>query len=289
MLIGYLLAVLGAVGSGAGSVLESIGVRRAGAYGGNRSDLGKVARQPIYWIGILVDIAGFFSAAVALHRLPLFLVQSGLAFSVGITALISRAMGVTMPRPGWWALGFSAVGLVALGVSAEPGPAELLSAVWRVGLLFVAPVVGVIVVFAPRITIPSLRTVATAFGAGLGFAAVAISARTLPPVNQLSDILGEPAAWAIVVNGFAAMIAFARALQLGSATAVSAVLFTTNTVVPATIGFLVLDDQIRAGFIPVAAIGFLLAVGGAVTVAHFSAHVEDPDPDPEVAEQLATS
>lgn len=286
MLIGYLLAVLGAVGSGAGSVLESVGVRKAGAYGGNRNDLGKVARQPVYWIGILVDIAGFFSAAVALHRLPLFLVQSVLAFSVGITALISRAMGVRMPRPGWWALGVSAIGLVLLGISAEPGRAELLPAVWRVGLLFVALLVGVIVLFAPRIRIPSLRTVATAFGAGLGFAAVAISARTLPPVEQFWDILGEPAAWAIAVNGFAAMIAFARALQLGSATAVSAVLFTTNTVVPATIGFLVLDDQIRTGFIPAAAIGFVLAVGGAVTVAHFSAHAESPKPDPELVDDV---
>ncbi|MEJ7649854.1 MAG: hypothetical protein WKF57_12610 [Nakamurella sp.] len=284
MLIGYVLAVLGAIGSGAGSVLESLGVRKAGAYGGNRSDLGKVARQPVYWIGILVDIAGFFSAAVALHRLPLFLVQSVLAFSVGITALISRAMGISMPRPGWWALGFSAVGLVTLGLSAQPGPAEPLPAVWRVGLLFVAVVVGVFVLFAPRIRIPSLRTVATAFGAGLGFAAVAISARTLPPVHELSDLLGEPAAWAIVVNGFVAMIAFARALQLGSATAVSAVLFTTNTVVPATIGFLVLDDRIREGFVAAAAIGFVLAVGGAVTVAHFSSNSDAPKPDPELVD-----
>jgi drug/metabolite transporter (DMT)-like permease len=284
MLIGYVLAVLGAIGSGAGSVLESLGVRKAGAYGGNRSDLSKVARQPIYWIGILVDIAGFFSAAVALHRLPLFLVQSVLAFSVGITALISRAMGISMPKPGWWALGFSAVGLVTLGLSAQPGPAEPLPAVWRVGLLFVAVVVGVIVLFAPRISRPSLRTVATAFGAGLGFAAVAISARTLPPVHELADVLGEPAAWAIVVNGFVAMIAFARALQLGSATAVSAVLFTTNTVVPATIGFLVLDDRIREGFVAAAAIGFILAIGGAVTVAHFSSHAEAPTPDPELVD-----
>lgn len=283
MLIGYFLAALGAIGSGAGSVLESMGVRRAGAYGGNRADLGKVARQPIYWTGILIDIAGFFSAAVALHRLPLFLVQSVLAFSVGITALISRAMGVRMPRPGWWALGVSAIGLVLLGISAEPGRAETLPAVWRVGLLFVALVVGVIVLFAPRIRTAAVRTVATAFGAGLGFAAVAISARTLPPVHGLPDLLGEPAAWAIVINGFAAMVAFARALQLGSATAVSAVLFTTNTVVPATVGFLVLDDRIREGFVAAAAIGFVLAVGGAVLVAHFSQHADAPTPDPEFA------
>ena len=66
MILGYLLALLGATGSGLGSVLESLGVRRAGAYGGDADDLGRVARQPVYWSGLLVDLIGFLCAAAAL-------------------------------------------------------------------------------------------------------------------------------------------------------------------------------------------------------------------------------
>src|SRR4051812_34274847 len=54
VILGYLLALLGATGSGLGSVLESLGVRRAGAYGGGADDLGRVARQPVYWSGLVV-------------------------------------------------------------------------------------------------------------------------------------------------------------------------------------------------------------------------------------------
>ena len=52
MIIGYLLAFLASLGSGVGSVLESIGIRRAGAFGGDTDDLGKIGRQPLYITGI---------------------------------------------------------------------------------------------------------------------------------------------------------------------------------------------------------------------------------------------
>src|SRR4051812_24489876 len=69
VILGYVLAVLAAVASGSGSILESAGVRRAGAFGGSPQDLVALRRQPLYFLGVGVDLLGFVFAAAALHRL----------------------------------------------------------------------------------------------------------------------------------------------------------------------------------------------------------------------------
>ncbi len=270
MVIGYLLAVMAALGSGVGSVLESIGIRRAGAFGGDSEDLGKIGRQPLYVTGVAIDILSFVSGAAALHRLPLFLVQSVLAFSVGVTATISSFLGARLGRMGWVSLSTAALGLVTLGLSAEPGPAHSLPHGWRwVIVCTVVPVV-LIGIFASR---SDSRWCAAllAFGAGLGFTAVAVSARTLHLPPHFAGWFAEPSVWAIVLNGVTATVVFALALQKGAATTMSAVMFTTDTVLPSVIGLTLLGDSIRAGWPVPAAVGFVLAVSGAVALAHVSA------------------
>jgi len=64
-------------------VLESIGIKRAGIFGGSSLDLVHLRRQHLYFLGLCADLTGFVLAAAALHLLPLFLVQSVIAFSVG--------------------------------------------------------------------------------------------------------------------------------------------------------------------------------------------------------------
>lgn len=269
MVLGYLLAVIAAVGSGTGSVLESLGIRRAGAFGGDTDDLGRIGRQPLYVGGVCIDILSFVAGAAALHRLPLFLVQSVLAFSVGVTAAISALLGTRLGRLGWTSLGVAAAGLVALGLSAEPGTAHLLPHGLRwVIVAVVVPVAGIGYYGSrseSRWAAPLL-----AFGAGLGFTAVAISARTLHLDSNVLRWLAEPSVWAIVCNGVAATVVFALALQKGTATTMSAVMFSTNTVLPSVIGLTLLGDGIRPGWAAPAALGFLLAVSGAVALAHFS-------------------
>ena len=48
VVLGYVFAVLEALGSGSGSILESTGIRRAGAYGGTSLDLVNLRRQFVY-------------------------------------------------------------------------------------------------------------------------------------------------------------------------------------------------------------------------------------------------
>ncbi|WP_410631490.1 hypothetical protein [Amycolatopsis sp. cmx-4-83] len=270
MILGYVLAVLAAVASGSGSILESAGVRRAGAFGGSPQDLVALRRQPLYFLGVGVDLLGFVFAAAALHRLPLFLVQSVLAFSVGVTATISAVLGVRLAGAGWATLGVGATGLVLLGLSADPSPAQPLPSTWKLLLVAGAGVIAAIAFVAQRAD-GRWAPIVLGFCAGLGFSAVGISARTLDASGPAWRLVLEPAIWSMIANGLAAAVAFAMALQRGRATAVTAIMFTTNTAVSSLIGVVLLDDRVRSGFTAAAAAGFVLAVAGAIGTAHYAA------------------
>ncbi len=276
MALGYLFAVLAALASGSGSVLQSMGIRRAGAYGGRSVDLVALRRQWAYLLGLGVDLVGFVCAAAALRLLPLFLVQSLLAFSIGVTATISAFMGTRLAAAGWVALGIGATGLILLGVSADPGPALALPPGWRWILLGMAAPVAAIAFHAKRhdsaVAAPLL-----AFGAGLGFSVVGISARTLHPPDPAWRLILDPSVWAIVLNGLIAAVVFAMALQKGRPTAVTSIMFTTNTTLSSLIGLIYLDDRVRTGFTAPAAAGFVLAIAGAIGVAHYAATTRQTD------------
>ena len=130
MIVGYLLAACAALASGTGSVLESTGIRRAGIFGGTSFDLVTLRKQYVYFLGLCADLTGFVLAAAALRLLPLFRVQSVIAFSVGVTAVISALLGIRLAALGWIALAVGAGGLVLLWLSAEPTPAHTLPAGW---------------------------------------------------------------------------------------------------------------------------------------------------------------
>ncbi|GAB3745161.1 hypothetical protein GCM10027598_81190 [Amycolatopsis oliviviridis] len=275
MIVGYVFALVAALASGGGSVLESIGVRRAGAYGGSALDLVRLRRQWIYFLGIGVDLVGFACAAAALHRLPLFLVQSVLAFSIGVTAAISAFLGSRLTAPGWTALGIGAIGLVLLGLSAQPGPAKALPEVWRWVLPAMALVVGAIAWYFRRFDRPWAAQV-LGFATGVGFSVVGVSARTLNLPSSGWGMLVEPAVWAMILNGLAAAVAFALALQKGGATAVNAIMFTTNTALSSVIGLVFLDDRVRDGFTAFTITGLILAMAGAIVTAHYATQAKEP-------------
>jgi drug/metabolite transporter (DMT)-like permease len=241
----------------------------AGAYGGGSMDLVRLRRQGVYLLGLGLDVLGFVCAAAALRRLPLFLVQSVLAFSVGVTAAISAFMGTRLARAGWVALGAGAAGLILLGISADPTPARILPPGWRWILLGLAVPVAMIAWYAKHRN-AFWAAPALAFGAGVGFSVVGISARTLDIPDQAWRLTLEPAGWAIVLNGLTAAVVFAMALQKGSATSITAIMFTTNTTLSSLIGLAYLDDRVRTGFAAVAAAGFVLAIAGAVTASHYA-------------------
>lgn len=227
--------------------------------------LSKVGRQPLYWIGLLVDLVGFGCAASALQRLPLFMVQAALASSVGVTAMITVLMGARLRPRSWVALACSAVGLILLAISADPSPPAVSGGAWRWWLVVAALGAGGVGVIGMRMRGPLAGPV-TAVGAGLGFGTVSISARTLH-VSPGAGVLLDPGVWAIIVGGVVGAVFFAAALHRSVVTVISAVTFTVQVVVPSIIGLVLLGDDVRPGFAAAAVIGFLLAAGGAIVLA----------------------
>lgn len=269
MLVGLTLAVLAALGSGAGSAIEAFGVRRARQHPAARGELGALLREPVYFAGLTIDLLGFAFTVLALQVLPLYLVQAIVASSVAVTAVILAAMGRPLDRIGWIALGGSLCGLVLLGLSSEPHEVPPLDPVWYWLLLGLSlPLAGLAAV-ANRLR--GIRSVVLlAFEAGLCFSLVAVAARSLDVPDPLWRAVIDPALWAIVVNGVLGTALFALALQRGRVTVVAAVSYTTSTVVPSVVGLVFLGDQVRSGFALVATAGFLVAVSGAVALARFT-------------------
>ena len=269
MIVGLLCALGAAMAYGAASILQSVGISKAGASGGSASALTQLRTQPLYFLGLGLDGVGFVGVVVALQFLPLFLVQSVVAASVGVTAVIAAFLGTRLGRSGWIALAAAGVGLVLLSVSAASEDGQELPIGWRWVLLGCALPIGALALAGGKLP-PRLGAPVLAFGAGLGFSVVAIASRSLSFPHPVWRLVADPGFWAVLAGGGVAIALFALALQAGSVTTVSAITFTTETVLPAGIGLAFLGDSVRSGFVPVAAVGFLLAVAGAIALARFA-------------------
>ena len=80
-------------------------------------------------------------------------------------------------------------------------------------------------------------------------------------------MIADPMAWALILGGIIAVVAYGMALDSGSATSVAAITFSVETIVPSAIGLMFLGDNIRPGMGLVAAIGFLATLAGCLTLA----------------------
>ena len=269
MVVGLTFAILAALGSGVGSAVEGLGVRRARAHGDRPGDMGPLLREPVYYAGLTVDLLGFVFTVLALQLLPLFLVQAVVASSVGVTAVIVALSGRSIGRAAWICLGASLVGLVLLAVSSEPHSGDSLPTAWDwVVFAMALPIAGVGYLgsrIRGRWAAPVL-----AFAAGLAFTCVAIAARSLDVPDPAWQILLEPTLWTIVITGILGTVLFAMGIQRGRVTVVAAVTFTTETVLPSIVGIVFMDDSVRSGFALVATAGFLVSVSGAIALARFT-------------------
>jgi len=92
MVLGMACALFAALAYGGASVLQSVAARRAESGSGLDPRLMvRLARSVPYVSGLVLDLAAFVASLVALRTLPLFLVQSAVASSVGVTAVIAAA------------------------------------------------------------------------------------------------------------------------------------------------------------------------------------------------------
>jgi drug/metabolite transporter (DMT)-like permease len=267
MALGMACALLAAVGYGCASVLQSVAANRAAPTSGlDPRLLVRLARSTPYVAGLALDLTAFLASLVALRTLPLFLVQSAVASSIGVTAVVAAAIGVRLRRREIASLIVIGVGLVLLASSAQPEQGTPLPLGVRWGLLSCVVVLSGAGVLAARSS-GSASSQALAVLAGLAFTVVAVTARSLTVPGPLWHLATDPGLWAIVVLGVLGMLLFTTALQRGSVTSATALTFAVETIVPAAIGLIFLGDTTRPGFAAIAAVGFVLTIAGTLALA----------------------
>lgn len=267
-MIGAFLSALGAMLLfGAAAVLQALATSRAQDVGVlDPRLLIRLAQQPVFLTALALNGLGFVLHITALQSLPLFLVQAVIAGSVAVTALLSvRVFGVRLARGQWAAVGLVVLGLVLLAPTATEGAAVPVGA--RVSLLLLAVVVVVTATAVAVRRVPGAAgTVLLGLLAGTGFGVVAVCARLLPALDR--GLLTSPLPYVLVLAGGTAYLVYSAAMQRGSVTTATAAMVITQTVVPAAAG-LFLGDSVRAGLVPVALLGFTLALAGALGLGRF--------------------
>jgi drug/metabolite transporter (DMT)-like permease len=260
-------ALFAALAYGSASVLQSVGARRAKTSSGlDPRLLVRLVRSAPYVSGVALDLAAFLASLVALRMLPLFLVQAAVASSIGVTAVLAAFIGARLVRRDVVSLSVLGAGLLMLAISAQPDQGTPLTLEVRWGLLASVLVLGaagaVVARRAGRSSAPALAVLA-----GLAFTVVAVAARSLTVPSPLWRGLSDPGLWAILALGGLGMLLFTTALQRGSVTSTTALMFAVETVVPAGIGLIFLGDTTRPGYAAVAAAGFVLTIAGTVGLA----------------------
>jgi len=266
--VSWVAAMVACLGYGVGSVLQSVGARRT-AHVSGVTGVALILVQLPYMLGLAADALAFVANLVALRELPLFLVQSILTASVGVTAVIAAVRGSRLTWKDWVSLGVLGVGLVLLSIAAQPDNAIRVSEMsgWVILASSLLPVlVGAVALrLADR---PSALVLA--LGSGLAFTGVAVAARGVSADPIGVGMLTDPLLWTIVLQGLIGMVFYALALQRGAVTSVTAITFVVEMVVPSVIGLLLFGDTVDSGLELYAGLGFALAIGGTIALMRFA-------------------
>ena len=101
--LSWLGAIVACLGYGVSSVLQSVAAKRAAEVVG-LTGIVLIIKQVPYLLGLAADTMAFAGNVLALQRLPLFLVQSIVAGSVGVTAVIASLRGARLSWKDWTSL-----------------------------------------------------------------------------------------------------------------------------------------------------------------------------------------
>jgi drug/metabolite transporter (DMT)-like permease len=273
--LSYGAAVAAAICYGIANVLQARGVREVErAEGVDPKLLVRVTHSTTFLIGAAVDFLGFVFQLIALRALPLFQVQATVTSNLAVAALLATILlGERLGPPEWSAVAAVCIGLSLLAISAG---AEGDNVAPHGLYFFLALALAGLAVLAMAARFLPGRTKAAWLGAaaGLALGTVALSARTLPDFGFA--LLTTPATYCVIFGGALGFLLFATALQGGAVTTATSAMVVGETVIPATVGVLVLGDRARPGLTWLAAIGFVLAVAGAVTLSRFGEAKQRP-------------
>ncbi|MEL4505628.1 hypothetical protein AAEX63_11335 [Luteococcus sp. H138] len=222
-----------------------------------------------WWIGTVLQAAGFGFTLLARRTLPLLIVQACSAAGLGVTAVLQHVSGARrLGRREALALVALLVGLALLGTATIPGPAV---AIRPAHLWLLA---GCVAVTTAALAV-RLPPVVLGMASGLGFSFGAIGARL---------VIGDAAHplwifWQLPLNtwiagGFTGLgivlgqVHLTRGLARSEATPVLAPMYLMETVVPTIVGLALLQELPRPHTELLAALGLAITVAGAIQLLH---------------------
>ncbi|MER5543445.1 DMT family transporter [Streptomyces sp. NPDC001118] len=267
-----MMCALGAaVCFGTATVLQAMAARTAGDDGGGGGDaalLLRALRQWRYIAGLALDGVGFLLQIAALRSVPIYAVGAALAASLAVTALVAaRLLRVRLSGIEWAAVGVVCAGLAMLGLAS--GTEGDRSAPGWLKYALVAAAAGVLLLGGVGGRLRGrTRALLLGLGAGCGFGVVEVAVRLIDSLHP-ADLLTNPATYALLLGGGAAFVLLTSALQRGSVTTATAGLVIGETIGPAAVGVVWLGDRTREGLTWLAALGFAVAVAGALLLARF--------------------
>ncbi|MFB0616795.1 hypothetical protein [Streptomyces sp. AGS-58] len=259
-----------AVCFGTATVLQAVAARAAVADGdgGDAALLLRALRQWRYLAGLALDGLGFLLQIAALRSLPIYAVGAALAASLAVTAVVAaRLLRVRLSGVEWAAVGVVCAGLALLGL-ASGAEGEREGPDWLRYAMVAAAVCVLLLGAAGGRLSGRARALLLGLGAGFGFGVVEVAVRLIDSLHP-ADLLTNPATYALLLGGGAAFLLLTSALQRGSVTTATAGIVIGETLGPAAVGVVWLGDRTREGLGWLAALGFAVAVAGALLLARF--------------------
>jgi drug/metabolite transporter (DMT)-like permease len=283
-------AIVAALLYGVTTVLQAVAVRRQpAAVGLDVRLLRGLAHSPLFGLAMLGEFIGFLLSLAALRSLPLFVVQAVLCGNFAVTAVLGHfVLGMRLSRLERVAVVVVTAGITLLVLSARAGSATPLSSEGRLALVGAAGALAAVAFGVARWRSPR-RAPALGLLAGLAFGTADISARVLHDPSSPAAMLSDPATLSLAAAGLLGLWLNATALQLARVATVVAADVVAYTVVPALVGVLALGDRTRSGWVPVAVLGFLLAVAGALALATYDVSPSEPAREPSPRSRRAPS
>lgn len=254
------LAIVAAVVYGGGSILQSVGARRARRAG--RGTVGALLEWT-FAAGLALDLVGWLLSLAALRDLPLFAVQAVLAGSVASTVVLARLLlGANMRRVDTVAVAVVVVALGVIGLASGPEHPQRIGRTGEVILLLIAPGLAVVALVARRIGPIAIGAIA-----GLSFGGAALCARAAHPGGTAAGFVRSPLVWGVVLFALTGVACYTHALGHGHVGSVTAALWAAQVVVPSAIGVALLNDHVRRGWDVPALVAVLVAVGATIVLA----------------------
>ncbi len=262
--IGLAAGLVAAVLYGVAAPLQAIAARRL-PDGPWLLVLSAGVRDRLMFASVGLYLLGWVLQVVAVVRLPLYLAQSLVASSLLFTAFASaRLVGERPARRHLVALGMVLLGLTLLVVAAARPGGHHFGGWFTVGLW--AALVALVGLAAAARRLPGRgggALTGVLAGASYGGAPLAVRAIGHPHLGTLT----VATAVSVVLFGVLGFTLYALAMQRTTVTAATAPLVVTETLMPAVVGVLFLNDGIRSGWWPGITAGLVLCVGGALRVA----------------------